>query len=348
MEKVIRVAPEAISQMNTEDALELLNEMSDIVTDGIKCVEYLKKIDYNKDKEEIVDYEEYLYDVEELLFEKKDLNPKMGLKDKEGAAIYAKNAIDYFNSAVKILDIDSCSNTTLECATMLCHVSFAVSNALTFLVKNLFNIINYVEFLIKADSHELGEQTKASYSEFTEVSTVEYVPAISEFLNRYGIPSEPETLKGWVTDIMNSIKEFPTKDTAQFRDYESYCDFMEIMAEESEDLSEEEFILPNDVQLISMVYKSNSKDILVSYIDQVYNKVHTRVGDDEAVSPFNYEDADILVFLSALVKSRDEAEFIFNHERAIISDYSECYMAIASGSLNSIVVSGFETTSLFR
>lgn len=344
---MIKINPDCLAVLSSEEAFKLLDCVLMIFKHGQSALKILEVIDFNESPEQIVDYS-LLFDLEDLLIEKEEYPNNFGSKDSAGVVKYARNSLVYFNEACDVLDVDSCSNTILDCAEMNAKLKFAVANSGAFIYYCLLDLITYVQYLNNLKNPALAEQTKEQYPDF-ENTDVEYSPAITQILSREGTPESPETLSPFVTMLIEVIKKFPAQGTAILCKYSEYSEFYDIldMYNQLEIQESNTLIMPQDVEHILNVAHTDAS-LLETNFETLADKIEGRLGAIEGVSSISYPGLDSLIWLGKYCNSSDDFEVLYVNERSITSDLKLCYLSIAREDISSLRQSGnLSTTSLF-
>lgn len=328
MSTIISVKPACLAKLSGEDSYKLLDNIMTIYEEGRKASEILETIDFYEDPEFVVDYSE-LFDLEDCLIEKEIQFSGFGEIDPSNIVKYARNACLYFNEACELLDVDSCSNTVMDCAEMLAKINFAVSNASTFLYNVLFDLIKYVQYLININNDQISEQTKLQYPEFNAVD-INYSPEILEILRRYGEPEEPVTLVEFVNELINVLKGYRTQNTAILSYYSEYSEFCDILERYNQvDIQDSMSILmPHDVKYTLSVIRTDDS-LTETVLEQLYEKLNGRSGSIDGVQSMSYYALDSLVWLAKYCKSDKDFEKLHMNERYVCSNLEQCYLCIA-------------------
>ena len=125
----IKVDSEIFDKVSIEEVATVIDALLQLERKAQRGVEILSNIDYKDGADSEVDYTQ-LFDLEELLEEQADLIavcPNLGANDKQNLISNIRLAVSYFNEAVEILDVFGCSNTILDCATMLAKLRMVVA-----------------------------------------------------------------------------------------------------------------------------------------------------------------------------------------------------------------------------
>lgn len=332
---LIRVNPDWLSSLNGEEAFKLLDNIVTIYKVGKTAVEILKSVDYNENPDHVVDYGD-LFDLEDILIEK-DINISgFGSVDSKDVAKYARNACLYFNEACDLLDIDSCSNTVMDCAEMTAKIKFAVANSCAFLYNTLIDVISYIQYLKNVKDPLISEQTKLQYPDYEDVD-VEYAPVVAQILSRECTPEEPDTLIPFVMELLETIKEYPNQNTAILSKYSEYSEFYDLLDSYNQvDIRDATSILmPHDVEHILGVQQSDPS-LVESQLEVLSEKLDGRMGAIDGVQSISYYGLDSLVWLAKYCQTQDDYDNLFSNERAICSDLEKCYLCIARENLYSL------------
>lgn len=350
MKNIINVKPECISKLDSSMSQRILDELFNIYKQGIKAVEVLDSIDFNENPDEIADYG-LLFDLEDILIEK-DINfDKFGQVDPTGIVKYARNAFTYWNEVCELLDIDSCSNTIMDCAEMQTKLKFAISNSTTFIYNILQEFIKYIVYLQSKQMPEISKATIEQNPEYSEVE-LNFAPAVLEVLRKEGEPEQPETMIPFVSSLLGIVNAYPSQNTAILKYFSDYSDFYELVDEfQQVDVQQAyDLIMPYDVKyILSASVKDNNAGGL---LEEMNSKVGGRLGSVDGTSSLTFYELDTLVWLSECAKSSTDYEKLFVNERYISSDLEKCYLAIARKNLSEImsdnrIYSGMEDTRLF-
>lgn len=335
----INVNPSCLGKMRGEDITLVLENVMTIMKVGKSAIEILKNINFNEDPEYVVDYGD-LFDLEDLLIEKESSFTGFGVIDPQDIVKYGKNACFYFNEACELLDVDSCSNTLMDCAEMLCKIQFAVANASAFIYNILSEVIPYTQYLKNVSDPNLEEQTKLQYPEYENVE-ISYSPEILNVLSKECVPDDPNSMIEFVAELLNTVREFPTQGTMVLSRYSEYSEFYEIIDRynEVEIQDATRILMPHDVSYILSV-AHNDPSLLETELAKLGDKLEGRMGAIDGVQSISYYGLDSLVWLSKYCKTESDCAALFENERLILSDLNKCYLSIARQNLYSLNFNG--------
>lgn len=345
----ITIKPKCLNGLNTTESQELLTTLFKILSDSKKSIAILERIDYNVEPSQFVDYGE-LFDLEDFLIEKQVEFGRFGQEDVTGISRYACNGISYFNEVCLLLDVDTCSNTVMECATMLAKLKFTVANVASFMYHILEELVAYVTYLDSVSNPELEEQTKLQYPEFNSECELNISPSVIEVLREFGDPENPITLVDFVKGLVETCKEFNMQKTCILSYFSDYTEFYDLVERTGQvDIQEASaVILPHDIKYVLNMSRLDGAS-LESILDQLLDKINGRMGVIDEVQSLSYYELDSLVWLAKSCKSQSDFNNLYNMERAVLSDLNKCYLAIARNDLSGMF--GVDTqmyqTSLF-
>ena len=340
MGKIVYIEPDVLSGRDKGVIKEVLDTLSRIEFNSLKCIEYLDKVDMEgMDSEDLIDYTEYLCDMEEYVDKVDEIVLKIS-SDVNGFNKPFKKAMRYYNDGCDLLGMDLCENTVSDCINMKTKFSLAVGNVASAICNLLWKAIyfyNYKEML-EGGSKEADELFK----EFTPDSKIEFQPEIKEWLNDQGY-SEEDSFREYKNLQDSVLIKFPIVNELEYNNKADFDRFRDLI--ESTPYSDEikdsymDYVLLQDIRCL---------DANVISIEELYERLQIRCGDEEEEEGYPVDMMDKLV--SAYFAVPHEYSFLWKQEAFLMNNENYLDLIIGNRSISPKIKMKCLTseTNLFR
>lgn len=341
----VTIDSEIFNKVSIEEVATIIDALLQLERKAQKGVEILSNIDYEDNADSEVDYTQ-LFDLEELLEEQADLIavcPNLGANDKHNLLSHIRLSVSYFNEAVEILDVFGCSNTVLDCATMLAKLRMVVSQIDSLFLLLFSQVKVYLSKLARLKDPKTREETLDCYPELEEDVVLVPNPGIKAAMN--GLvdweSNDVEQLIPFIERLRNGINENPSyRFPSELEVFERFIDLCQDINPDVLEYSD--VILHSDMRYMIMLSEESESDKLYNVFEMYPLKLNGRTGEDETIEALGFEERDLLTLLDKITPD-SELEELYNSERTIMSQLDLVYLKLARAKSKG----KFKTSSLF-
>lgn len=341
----IKVDSEIFDKVSIEEVATIIDTLLQLERRAKRGIEILSGIDYEDSAESEVDYTK-LFDLEELLEEQADLIavcPNLGANDKQNLLSNIRFSVSYFNEAVEILDVFGCSNTVLDCATMLAKLRMVVSQVDSLFLLIFSEIKVYLSKLAKFKDEKTRQEILDCYPDMKEEVIIVPNPGIKAAM--IGLvdweSNDVEQMIPFIEQLLSNLNENPSYRFPS--EPEIFEQFVDICQEVNPDILEySNVILHSDMRYLVMLNEGSDSDKLYNVFEMYPLKLSGRTGEDEAIEALGFEERDLLTLLNKITPD-SELEELYNSERTIMSQLELVYLKLARAKSKS----KFKPTNIF-
>lgn len=341
----IKVDSEIFDKVSIEEVATVIDALLQLERKAQRGVEILSNIDYKDGADSEVDYTQ-LFDLEELLEEQADLIavcPNLGANDKQNLLSNIRLAVSYFNEAVEILDVFGCSNTILDCATMLAKLRMVVAQIDSLFLLLFSEVKVYLSKLAKIKDEKTKQEILDCYPDMAEDVVIVPNPGIKAAMSGFidWESNDVEQMIPFIERLLGNLDENPSYRFPN--EPEIFEQFVDICQEVNPDILEySNVILHSDMRYIVMLNEGSDSDKLYNVFEMYPLKLNGRTGEDEAIEALGFEERDLLTLLDKITPD-SELEELYNSERTIMSQLDLIYLKLARAKSKG----KFEPTSIF-